>query len=246
MIDGTVTVAFLNPGTWHNCFANSMLDLVFYDGAHNCRLLRHRHWRMGKETGAGNIHAARNRCAQVFLDDTEAEWLLFIDSDMGFAPDMVDRLVDSADPVERPIMGGLAFAMKSDGAAPLYARRYRTTPTLYTLAETDEDTGFVAMIDYPRDQVVSVAATGAACILLHRNALEKVRAEYGDCWFDHIPKPKGWGSFGEDLSLSLRLAACGIPIHVDTSVKTTHDKGGVYFDEETFDLQQSMLALAEC
>lgn len=241
MIEGTVTVGFLHPGHWQSCFAVSLMDLMFHDVANHQRMFRHAHGHMGKETGASHIAAGRNRIAAAVLDESEAEWLWFIDADMGFDPDTVDRLVASADPAVRPVVGGLAFAQKSDGVGPHHARRYRCCPTLYQMFETDTEVGFVPMFDYPRGEVVEVAATGAACLLIHRSALETVRADHGDRWFTPIEVPKGPTVFGEDMSFCLRLAACGIPLHVDTSVKTTHDKGGVFFDEETFDLQQSLV-----
>jgi hypothetical protein len=103
------------------------------------------------------------------------------------------------------------------------------------------------MFDYPRNQLVEVDATGAACILIHRRPLETVRATYGDCWFDplKVPNPNGEGSteFGEDMSFCLRLKACDVPMFVDTSVQTTHDKGGVFYDEESYGLQEAFFAL---
>lgn len=239
MIPGAVTVGFLHPGHWQSCFATSLLDLMFYDAGNNQRMFRHTHGHMGKECGAGHIAAGRNKIAAAVLDESDAEWLWFVDADMGFDPDTVDRLIASADPATRPVMGGLAFAQKSDGTGPHHARRYRCCPTLYRMWETDDEVGFVPDFAYPRDAVVEVAATGAACILIHRTTLEKVRADHGDHWFTPIEVPKGPTVFGEDLSFCLRLAACGIPIHVDTSVKTTHDKGAVFYDEATFELQQS-------
>lgn len=120
----------------------------------------------------GHLHAGRNEVARAFLDKSEAEWLFFIDSDMGFAPDTVDRLVASADPETRPVVGGLAFAQKSAGPGPIGARRFRANPTLYRAAEVDNRIGFVPMFDYPPDQLVEVQATGAACLLIHRTVLE--------------------------------------------------------------------------
>jgi hypothetical protein len=245
MIRGAVTVGFLHPGEWSAVFGNSLMELMLHDVTAEQRMFRHHHGWMGKETGASHIHAGRNRIAAAVLDESEAEWLWFVDADMGFAGDTVDRLVASADPVERPVMGGLAFAQKSDGAGEFGARRYRMCPTLYKMGETDTEVGFAPIFDYPRGEVVEVAATGCACLLIHRSALEKVRAEYGDRWFDGIEVPKGPSGrtvFGEDISFCLRLAACGIPLHVDTSVRTTHDKGGVFFDEESYDLQQAFRA----
>ena len=247
MIPGAVTVGFIHPGQWQACFANSLLDLMFYDVAHDQRVVGHPFGHMGKETGAGQLHNGRNSIAKAVLDESGSEWLFIIDADMGFAPDTVDRLIAAADPIDRPVMGGLAFAQKSDGSGDHFARRYRATPTLYSMYETDDEVGFVPLFDYPRDQVVEVSATGAACLLVHRSALESVRAEHGDRWFSLIEVPKGkaggFTEFGEDMSFCLRLAACGIPLHVDTSVKTTHDKGGVFYDEDTYDLQRAMATL---
>ena len=244
MKPGTVAVGWLHPGTVSQCFSASLLELMFYDSVHNTRIVSHSHGHIPKETGAGHIHAGRNEVARAFLDKSEAEWLFFIDSDMGFAPDTVDRLVDSADPETRPVVGGLAFAQKSAGSAPMGARRFRATPTLYRAAEVDDRVGFVPMFDYPPDQMVEVGATGAACLLIHRSVLDRIRADQGDRWFSllSVPKgPHGFTEFGEDMSFCLRLIALEIPVWVDTGVKTTHHKGGVYLDEETYQLQQAML-----
>ena len=243
MTPGTVMLGHLSPGVVSVCFAESLIDLMFYDAAHTGRL-QHRYGKLHKECGADGIYAGRNRLAQVMLDESTAEWLFFIDSDMGFAPDTVDRLIASADPETHPVVGGLAFAMKSDGTGPMFARRYRATPTVYRLFEDETEVGFVPMFDYPRDEVVPVGATGAACLLIHRSALEAVRDSFGDRWFNHLEKPKGDGHFGEDMAFCIRLAACDVAIHVDTAVKTTHDKGGVFFDEDTFDVQQSILGVS--
>jgi len=239
---GTAIVAHLSPGEWSACFGASLIDLLFYDVAHNKRVVSHQFGHMHKEAGADNIYAARNKCCQVMLDETQAEWLWFVDSDMGFAPDTVDALVRSADPASRPVVGGLAFALKSDGVGPMFARRYRAQPTIYLMAEVDDEVGFTPMFDYPPDSVFPVDGTGAACLLIHRTALQSVRDKCGDTWFDHVPKPKGAGKFGEDLSFCIRLKSCDIPMHVDTGVKTTHDKGGVFLDEDTYRLQQAFRA----
>lgn len=238
---GLVSVGFLHPGYWSACFANSVIDLMFYDAAHRQRVAGNEFGLIGRECGAAQIHAGRNRIAQVVLDESPSEWLFMVDSDMGFEADTVDRLLESADPVDRPIVGALAFAQKSDGAAPMFARRYRCTPTLYRMRQTETEVGFTPMFDYPRGELVEVDATGAAAVLIHRDALAKIRADHGDHWYHPLEVPVGDGrtEFGEDMSFCLRAKACGIPIHVDTSVKTTHDKGGVFFDEDTYELQQA-------
>lgn len=241
MNPGTVSVCYLHPGHWSACFGRSLIDLLVHDLLGAGRIVSHPFGEMGKEAGSGGIVAGRNHLARVFLDESAAEWLFMVDSDMGFAADTVERLIAAADPVERPIVGGLCFAQKSAGRGPFHAQRYRCTPTVYRLAETDDDAGFLPLLDYERDTVVQCDATGAACVLIHRDALAAIRARFGDVWFDPIRKPKApvTASYGEDLSFCLRALACDLPLYVHTGVKTTHDKGGVFFDEETFDLQAS-------
>ncbi|GGN40526.1 hypothetical protein FHR83_007017 [Actinoplanes campanulatus] len=242
--EGTVIVGFLDPGAWSACFGLSYRDLCLYDAASSQRIVRPGGKELRAVTGAGGIAVNRNKVARDFLDNTDGEWLWFVDSDMGFAPETVDQLVKSADPALRPVMGALCFAAlrrKPAEVRTLYAERFLIQPTVYEYVETDGEVGFRPIIDYPRDQVMPVAGTGAACLLIHRSALEVVRARYGDAWFDPIVHPTGLKgrprTFSEDLSFCIRLQAVDLPVHVDTAVKTTHEKGFIYLDEETFEAQ---------
>lgn len=236
MIRGTVSVGFLHPGEYAACFAESLQDILMADVAGAQRIVSHPYGKMGKECGSGQIVAGRNKLAQVMCDESPAEWLFMVDSDMGFAPDTVERLIAAADPDERPVVGALCFACKTDGKGSFYGIRYKAVPTLYEWFDDPEEgrVGFVAMMDYPRDALVTVAATGGACVLIHRTVLERMRAKYGDVWFDQITHPTGT-TFSEDMSFCLRLAALDIPLHVHTGIKTTHDKGFAFLDEDFYD-----------
>jgi GT2 family glycosyltransferase len=219
-------------------FADSLTELLFYDATMHQRIVSHPHGRMGKSCGSGGIVDGRNKLAEVMCDESAADWLFMVDSDMAFPPDIVERLIDAAHAKDRPVVGALAFAHKTDGAATLGGVRYRCIPTIYDFAESGDAVGFVPRLDYERDALVESAATGGACVLIHRLALEAVRAKFGDVWFDTIRHPKG-AHFSEDLSFCVRLAACDIPIYVHTGVKTGHDKGGVFYDEAHYDRQRS-------
>jgi len=230
---GGVSVGFLHPGHYAHCFAESLQDLILSDLSGPQRTA-HDFGKLGKECASGAIVAGRNQLAKIMCDQSPAEWLFMVDSDMGFAPDTLERLLAVADPKDKPIVGGLCFAHKTDGRASFYGTRYRACPTLYTFYEDDERVGFVPMLDYPVEQVVPVAATGGACVLIHRSVFERIRDKYGDVWFDTITHPKGQTVFSEDLSFCVRAAGVGVPIFVDTRIKTTHDKGGVFLDEEFY------------
>jgi hypothetical protein len=241
---GSVIVGYLDSGQWSACFGLSYRDLCLYDAASSRRVVRPGGKELRAVTGSGGIPTNRNKVARDFLDNTDGEWLWFVDSDMGFAADVVDRLIDSADRTERPVVGALCFAAlrrKPPEGRSLYAERFLIQPTTYEYVETDDELGFRPIVDYERDAVIRVAATGAACLLMHRSALDTVRAKYGDAWFDPITHPSGRKgkprTFSEDMSFCVRLQSCDIPVHVNTAVKTTHEKGFIYLDEETYDAQ---------
>lgn len=237
-----MVVGYLDAGQWSACFGLSYRDLLLHDAFGEGRIFRQGGKEFRKVVGAMGIASGRNQIAGDFIDRTDGEWLWFIDTDMGFAPDTVDRLAVSADPATRPVMGGLCFALRRKERGDFYAERFSIQPTVYTYLELADEVGFRPMFDYQRNAVIEVSGTGAACLLIHRGALEKVRAQYGDAWFDPIVHPTGNKgrprTFSEDLSFCVRLQAVGIQPHVDTSVKTTHEKGGLFLDEETYDRQR--------
>jgi hypothetical protein len=240
---GSVVVGFLDDGQWSACFGLSYRDLCLYDVMSGQRIVREGGRELRQMCGTGGISEGRNEVARSFLDQTDGEWLWFVDTDMGFAQDTVDRLVSSADRYQRPVMGGLCFAQRRVGQSELYGPRFAVVPTCYAYAELEDELGFMPMPDYGRDQVIQVAGTGAACLLIHRRVLEAIRGQHGDAWFDPITHPTGLKGgrrvFSEDLSFCVRCQALDIPVHVDTRVKTVHEKGGIYLDEELFDRQQA-------
>lgn len=246
---GSVVVGYLDNGQWSACFGLSFRDLLLHDVLGPQRVIRPGGKEMRKVVGTMGVAEGRNSITAGFLDSTDGEWLWFVDTDMGFAADTVDRLVKSADPELRPVMGALCFAMKRQAQGDFYSERFRMAPTVYQFLEleAEQEVGFRPILDYGRDQVVAADGTGAACLLIHRSALETVRRKRGDEWFRPMVHPTGDKgkprAFSEDLSFCVRLAGCDIPVHVDTAVKTTHEKGGVFLDEAAFDRQQRLAEL---
>jgi hypothetical protein len=222
--DTSVCLAYVHDSevaySWHR----SMLDLVAYDLQHHQRIVGGGGW-FGMRHGTGGLVEARNKVAAQFLDG-DAEWLFWIDTDMGFAGDTVDRLLDSADPEERPVVGALCFAQSEIALDEMGGYRCTPKPTLFAWGERDNgEQGFAAMYDYPRDQLVEVAGTGSACLVIHRTALEKVAAECGgQVWYSRLGNPTTGQLIAEDLSFCARLLQVGLPVYVDTRVKTTHLK----------------------
>jgi hypothetical protein len=128
--------------------------------------------------------------------------LWWVDADMGFEPDTLTRLLDAADPDARPVVGALCFGLRKAAEDPgLNAYTFECFPTLYRWHHDGEHVGFAVMSDYPEDTLVEVGATGAACFVVHRTLLERIREKYGDTWFDKTTHPGG-RRFSEDCRSS--------------------------------------------
>jgi hypothetical protein len=216
-----VTVAYLHQTdvaySWHR----SLLEMVGYDLGHHSRIVRGG-W-MGMRCGTGGIVEGRNELVRRFLDQGDSPWLWWVDTDMGFQPDTVDQLMEVADPVDRPIVGALCFAYKEVAPDGLGGYQCAPRPTIFDWITEGDAQGFKGRTTYPLNTVVRCAGTGAACVLVHRAVLEKIRDEFGPRWYDRVPDSTG-GLISEDLSFCVRAGAVGVPVHVHTGVRTNHQK----------------------
>lgn len=175
------------------------------------------------------VAEGRTQMVEHFLTSPQydaAEWLLMLDSDMAFDADLLDRLMTVASFPEVPIVGGLAIAGRHYG---------QQWPTIYEMYEEGETWG-VKPIDVtrvPEDALVKCGGTGAACLLVHRQAYMGMAVRFHQLadgrlnpypWFvEGLTDPNG-APLGEDIAFCRKATICGIPIHVHTGVLLGHMK----------------------
>lgn len=236
---GAVAAAYIHTDqvwySWHH----SMLQLLDHDMANHARI-----WTGGYVTircGTGDLAAARNTAVSEFLAEARADWLWWVDTDMGFGADTVDRLVAAADPVERPVVGALCFANREVDNDGMGGRRALAAPVIMYWTHDGEEAGFDTRWDYPANTVVRCDGVGSACVLIHRSVFERVAAEYGPNWYSRVRNPSTNAMVAEDLSFCARLMALGIPVHVHTGVPTTHAKT-MWLGEEDYWRQRALNA----
>lgn len=171
-------------------------------------------------TGGPSLAGKRNKVVEAFLE-TESEWLLFVDTDQDFDADLPSRMVASADPVERPILSALIMADRGDKVG------LRIGPAC-TIWHEDR---FIVPPFIPDEQHWQVSTAGTGCILIHRSVLERLaelHAEDAFPWFKHgqrnDPETGKPDEMSEDYVFSLRAAAAGFPIVVDTTIEVGHVK----------------------
>lgn len=221
-----VTVAYVHSAevaaSWHH----SLIELLAYDLAGAARVMRGG-W-VAIRAGTDGLVESRNLAVTTFLADRASDWLWWLDTDMGFEPDALERLMQAADPGERPIVGALCFSQRELDADGMGGYRCRATPTVFDWAKIGagdaEQMGFAVRWDYPRDTLVRCAGTGMACVLIHRSVFARLEARYGPIWYNRVPNTSTGQLVSEDLSFCLRAGALGIPVHVHTGVRASHYK----------------------
>lgn len=243
-MSGAVTVAYLHGNDVSYSWHRSLLDLIGYDLTHDQRVVRGG-W-MSMKAATGGIVEGRNDAAAGFLTEKNSDWLWWVDSDMGFAPDTVDRLLAVADPVERPVVGGLCFAYKEAGPDGLGGARCAPRPTLFDWVSEGDEAGFKGRTTYPVNGVVRVDGTGSACLLVHRSVLQRIADEFGPVWYNRLPAPSGKGWISEDLSFCMRLGALGVPLFVHAGVRTSHAKTTWVVEEDYWSTAVAPPAAEEC
>jgi hypothetical protein len=233
-----------NPG-WN--FVESIIRMASYDKAHGDHLL-HNSGLMNNGAFAPvwgrsmELSHARNTATSAFLA-SESDWMLWIDSDIGFEQDALEKLLEVADPETAPIVGGLCF-IEGDFAHDFRGGlRSSLAPTLYDWTWVEPKSGMpgtykmMARAEWQPNMATRVGATGCGLLLVHRSAFEKISFWLRDhgapphIWFERIPGPDG-EKCGEDISFCLRAHQVGLPVMVHTGVLTTHQKTVWYGAED--------------
>ncbi len=229
-VSQAVTVAYLHQSqvsySWHHC----MVELLAWDFNNVGRVMAGGF--VGLKCSSSGLVEGRNQATAEFLKDARADWMWWVDTDMGFAPDTIDRLLAAADPVERPIVGGLCFGQRELALDGMGGHKTGAVPTIYDWMKLENQEGFGVRWDYPPNTLVKCSGTGAACILVHRSVFERIGERFGT-WYSRIPNPTTGQLIGEDLSFCVRAGALDIPVFVHTGVPTTHHKE-VWVSEERY------------
>lgn len=138
---------------------------------------------------------ARNIIHKAYVEQGKADYLMMLDSDILFPPDVVGKLMRHG----KPVVGGW------------YKDKVQKTPTVYDfINETDG----VANFRHRNSQgtgIERVDALGAGCLLMSREVAEALGKE-----------PYDMNGGGEDMKLSRKLMKMDIPLFVDWSVNCAH------------------------
>jgi hypothetical protein len=238
-----VCIGYPHLDTMGANFVESVLRMIAYDKARGNHLMHNSGLMNSGAIAAAwgrsmELSHARNTIAAAFLA-SDADWLLWADTDIGFEADALEKLLEAADPDTRPIVGGLCFIEGDFSHDFRGGLRSSLAPTLYDWCWIEPDSGMpgaykmITRQDWEPGEVTRVGATGCGLLLVHRSAFTRISDWLTESeapahiWFERIPGPDG-EKCGEDISFCLRANQVGLPVFVHTGVTTTHQKTAWY------------------
>lgn len=151
--------------------------------------------------------------------------ILWLDSDMVFEPDLLERLsniIDSHMDRRRVNPYGIEYV-----TALAFKRRMPTSPVIYKELDygTDENgiiyANAVSYKDYPKDSLFEIAGSGCGAVLMTTHLLERVWERFGPPFQPMI-------QMGEDLAFCYRAAQLGYKMYCDSRIKAGHVGQMVY------------------
>lgn len=160
---------------------------------------------IGWEVGS-LVYNARNNLARQALK-TDADWILWLDSDMVFNPDTLQKMLK------------ICTENKIDFlTAVCYRRKPPYTPCLFDrldLLPDDKGASYTALLSVPEGRF-QVGGCGFAGVLMSSDVLLSVQSRFNGRMFDPLT------GMGEDVSFCWRARQCGYEIWCDSSIQFGH------------------------
>lgn len=187
--------SLLEPFCW------SWGQMVQYNQEAFCQGLEYVHYEKAR---ISEHDRARNSLVEKCLGD----WLIQMDTDHAFDPDIVARLVRTADRAQVDVL-----------TAVYQVKQVPHVPVLFQwVRQADGTRGLQPLARWPADaDVVEIGSAGTGCLFVRRSVFERLAAlepERGP--FDKIYP------FAEDHSFFLRCLNAGIPCYAAMRIHSAH------------------------
>lgn len=216
-----VVAAYLHPQIVSHSFMDSMFRVFAHESARGTPCVD----RWGVKCGAMAIPDGRNLVFDIIMDKNppdHVQWVWWTDTDMGFRPDTLQRLLEAADARGARVISAPYYGY---GHGPSDGMGGFMEPVLPMVFDwLPDDRGFARVDKLPEDAVVPIAATGMGCTLVHRTVIEEMADRYGREWFSRVRWPDDGPLLGEDMAFFYRCGRMGIQAWMHTGIPTTHHK----------------------
>lgn len=168
------------------------------------------------------IGRQRQVLLDMFYDQTDFDWMLWVDSDIVLTGDALQLIWDMADAKEKPVVSGTYFISKANEQSLM-----EPYPALF-LADPDDRYQMAYLHPVPPSQPVKVDYAGFGFLLMHRSVVKKMREHHGDKPFfietDSMSSDGKERFISEDIRFFMMMREAGIPLYAHTGAVVKHMK----------------------
>jgi hypothetical protein len=203
-VDNTVSIGWVSPGNVENFFCKSLATVIL----ENPELIKN------IVTVDGNVlTVVRNILIDNFLKNTNTEWLLMVDSDVGFSSHDIYCLLDVAKSKNVKIVSGIVFLQRGPWESPI--------PEPGIVKFSDEHT-VKTIWDFEKESVFEIDGGSLGFVLVHRDVLIDMNDERSFPWFFQNEESQVWQ--GEDITFFRRVKEKGYKVFATSKTNLYHIK----------------------
>jgi GT2 family glycosyltransferase len=136
------------------------------------------------------------------MQESSAEYLFFLDSDVILPPNTVNQLISH----NQDIISGV-YHVRHDPITPAMWKESADVPGHYN-----------PIVGYNEGTIIDVDAIGMGCCLIHRRVFDKLEEPY----FKWTMDARQENGVSEDFYFCEQARKTGFHIYVDTSIQCTH------------------------
>lgn len=162
------------------------------------------------------IGRQRQQALDFWYDNTDFDWVLWVDSDIVLTEDALQKVWASADKTARPVVTGVYFITKENEQSLM-------SPYPAVFEWTDNEYKIAYVHPLPKDVLIKVGSAGFGFVLMHRNAISEMRKVHGaKPYFNETGVGEQFVS--EDINFFRMMHQAGVPLHTHTGALVKHMK----------------------
>jgi hypothetical protein len=163
------------------------------------------------------IGRQRQVALETWYDKSDFDWILWVDSDIVLTEEALQKVWIAADKNDRPVVTGTYFISKENEQSLM-----APYPAVFNWVERQEYQ-IAYLHPLPKDALIKVGSAGFGFVLMHRNAITKMRQVHGAVpYFNETGVGDEFVS--EDINFFKLMHQAGVPLYTHTGALVKHIK----------------------
>jgi hypothetical protein len=163
------------------------------------------------------IGRQRQVALETWYDKSDFDWILWVDSDIVLTEEALQKVWIAADKNDRPVVTGTYFISKENEQSLM-----APYPAVFNWVEGQEYQ-IAYLHPLPKDALIKVGSAGFGFVLMHRNAITKMRQVHGaTTYFNETGVGDEFVS--EDINFFKLMHQAGVPLYTHTGALVKHIK----------------------